>query len=103
MHDPTASKNTQVPRTQPLIASLSPDTSNVSAVPSASASNIHLQQGSSGGGVASLDAIVGSVLAPAAPSVNPNLGPDDTNEEDLFALPMSPRSPEMKRSPFSIL
>ncbi|SPO04211.1 uncharacterized protein DNG_06894 [Cephalotrichum gorgonifer] len=25
------------------------------------------------------------------------------DEEDLFALPMSPRSPEMKRSPFSLL
>jgi len=24
-------------------------------------------------------------------------------EDDLFALPMSPRSPEMKKSPFSLL
>jgi len=49
------------------------------------------------GGVASLDAIVGSGL-PAAKG-----GGDDATEEDLFALPMSPRSPEMKRSPFSLL
>ena len=28
---------------------------------------------------------------------------DGDNEDDLFALPMSPRSPEMKKSPFSLL
>ncbi|KAI5358901.1 hypothetical protein Slin14017_G111840 [Septoria linicola] len=27
--------------------------------------------------------------------------PDDNDEDDLFALPMSPRSPEMTKSPFS--
>lgn len=48
-----------------------------------------------GGGIASLDAIVGGGLRPPA-------APEDV-EEDLFALPMSPRSPEMKRSPFSML
>jgi len=50
------------------------------------------------GGVASLDAIVGNQFPPVR-------GPcgDDNTEEDLFALPMSPRSPEMKRSPFSLL
>jgi hypothetical protein len=47
-------------------------------------------------GIGSLDAIIGSgAPRPAAPA--------DSVEEDLFALPMSPRSPEMKRSPFSIL
>jgi hypothetical protein len=55
---------------------------------------------SGGGGVASLDAIVGSGVARAAAAAD---GGEDTTEEDLFALPMSPRSPEMKRSPFSIL
>jgi hypothetical protein len=30
-------------------------------------------------------------------------GDEGDKEEDLFALPMSPRSPEMKRSPFSLL
>lgn len=47
-------------------------------------------------GVASLDAILGTG-APAATAA------DGDTEEDLFALPMSPRSPEMKRSPFSLL
>jgi len=28
---------------------------------------------------------------------------ENDNEEDLFALPISPRSPEMERSPFSLL
>ncbi|AEO65804.1 uncharacterized protein THITE_2113259 [Thermothielavioides terrestris NRRL 8126] len=53
------------------------------------------------GGLASLDAMVesGHAAAPALAAA----GSDDTNEEDLFALPMSPRSPEMKRSPFSLL
>lgn len=54
--------------------------------------------GNDSGGVASLDAMVGSGI-PAARGQ----GGDDAIEEDLFALPMSPRSPEMKRSPFSLL
>ncbi|KAK4229495.1 hypothetical protein QBC38DRAFT_103769 [Podospora fimiseda] len=49
-------------------------------------------------GVASLDAIVGGGFTSSSTGKQ-----DDTTEEDLFALPMSPRSPEMKRSPFSIL
>jgi len=57
--------------------------------------------GSGGGAVASLDAIVGSGTGPTTTAKAP--GGDDANEEDLFALPMSPRSPDMKRSPFSIL
>lgn len=53
--------------------------------------------GNGEGGIGSLDAIVGSGAAPRA------VAPAEDVEEDLFALPMSPRSPEMKRSPFSIL
>lgn len=29
-------------------------------------------------------------------------GPPKTDDDGLFALPMSPRSPDMKKSPFSI-
>jgi hypothetical protein len=42
-------------------------------------------------------------------ALSPNMGrarvngDDRENEEDLFALPMSPRSPDMKKSPFSLL
>ncbi|KAK0656427.1 hypothetical protein B0T16DRAFT_315789 [Cercophora newfieldiana] len=53
---------------------------------------------SSNGGVGSLNAIVGANVPPARTA-----GPDEATEEELFALPMSPRSPEMKRSPFSLL
>ena len=52
------------------------------------------------GGIASLDAIVGTGLS-AAPANGG--GGDENTEEELFALPMSPRSPEMKKSPFSLL
>lgn len=31
------------------------------------------------------------------------VGRPQTEEDDLFALPMSPRSPDMKKSPFSAL
>lgn len=34
------------------------------------------------------------------PAIDPSSRDDD---DDLFALPLSPRSPEMKRSPFSAL
>ncbi|TLS23281.1 uncharacterized protein PpBr36_05935 [Pyricularia pennisetigena] len=50
-------------------------------------------------GVASLDAMIGG--GPGAPTAGFNNAGD--TEEELFALPMSPRSPEMKRSPFSML
>ncbi|KAJ6445570.1 prolyl-tRNA synthetase 1 [Purpureocillium lavendulum] len=43
----------------------------------------------------SLDAAVKGAVAP-------HVGPGD-GEDDLFALPISPRSPDMKKSPFSIL
>ncbi|KAK3337355.1 hypothetical protein B0T19DRAFT_70213 [Cercophora scortea] len=50
------------------------------------------------GGIASLDAVVGSGLSQPF-----HQGNDEATEDELFALPMSPRSPEMKRSPFSLL
>ena len=48
------------------------------------------------GAVTSLDAVLETGALPTK-------GPDVDTEEDLFALPMSPRSPEMKKSPFSLL
>ncbi|KAL5594545.1 hypothetical protein BROUX41_001470 [Berkeleyomyces rouxiae] len=45
-------------------------------------------------GAASLDSVLNGLVAPSTM---------DTIEDELFALPMSPRSPEMKRSPFSVL
>ncbi|KAJ9157692.1 hypothetical protein NKR23_g121 [Pleurostoma richardsiae] len=47
-------------------------------------------------GVASLDAVIDDA-AKGSKEDNPD------TEEDLFALPMSPRSPEMAKSPFSLL
>ncbi|KAK4188336.1 hypothetical protein QBC35DRAFT_205261 [Podospora australis] len=82
-------------RTQSLITTLSP----VSSDPSVSIGR-GAQAISGGGGIASLDAVIGTGLTPA---VTIKQQTDDANEEDLFALPMSPRSPEMRRSPFSIL
>ncbi|KAK4130401.1 hypothetical protein BT67DRAFT_391079 [Trichocladium antarcticum] len=94
-----ATKTVQVPQTRLLITSLFRPAAGVS-VPSVSIGNHRgPQPGSSGGGVAPLDAIVGGGLV----SATANAGGEDVNEEDLFALPMSPRSPEMKRSPFSVL
>jgi hypothetical protein len=55
--------------------------------------------GSSEPGVASLDAMVEGVQAP---SVRPPIRSQATDDE-LFALPMSPRSPEMMKSPFSLI
>ncbi|KAM7190623.1 hypothetical protein V8F20_009640 [Naviculisporaceae sp. PSN 640] len=74
------------PRSQPLVTTLPLN-------PASAVANLGRS-----GGVASLDAVVGSGLASGTKD-----GGDDTTEEDLFALPMSPRSPEMKRSPFSLL
>lgn len=53
-----------------------------------------------------MDAIVGTAVAPTGQAQTigaGGCGGEDATEEDLFALPMSPRSPEMKRSPFSNL
>lgn len=52
--------------------------------------------GSNAAGMASLSAVIQG----GAPAGMPDMGGD---AEDLFALPMSPRSPEMARSPFSML
>ncbi|KAI1330921.1 hypothetical protein F5Y16DRAFT_319491 [Xylariaceae sp. FL0255] len=49
------------------------------------------------GALASLDAVVNNAQ-PIAP-----ISQSKDTEDDLFALPMSPRSPEMKASPFSFL
>ncbi|KAK4235785.1 hypothetical protein C8A03DRAFT_46125 [Achaetomium macrosporum] len=86
-------KSTQPPRAQaqPTITPV---------LPPATAVAISTFAGSGSAGVASLDAIVGSGGAPAA---GHGAGGDDPTEEDLFALPMSPRSPEMKKGPFSLL
>lgn len=45
------------------------------------------------------------VAAPvsSAPSCQVVMPEHPAEEEDLFVLPMSPRSPEMRRSPFSLL
>ncbi|UNI15228.1 hypothetical protein JDV02_001782 [Purpureocillium takamizusanense] len=65
------------------------------AVPSFSAIARGNGNGNGYAAPASLDAAVKGVL-----SSHP--GPAD-GEDDLFALPISPRSPDMKKSPFSIL
>ncbi|GAB1311168.1 hypothetical protein MFIFM68171_01378 [Madurella fahalii] len=96
-----AAKSAQ-PRTQPLVTSLSPAASDVAVSSFASFGGRSMQPVSGGGGVGSLDAIVGSGIPPASATAV-KAGVEDPTEEDLFALPMSPRSPEMKRSPFSIL
>lgn len=90
---------------QAQISSLSPQAADVAvssysmfhgrSAPGAAADNV---------GVASLDAIIGGGLgAPVAGGGPLGSSKDADTEEDLFALPMSPRSPEMKRSPFSML
>ncbi|KAK4154014.1 hypothetical protein C8A00DRAFT_33189 [Chaetomidium leptoderma] len=88
-----AARSTQPPRAQLSVAPVSPPPTGMAVSASAGSSG--------GGGIASLNAMVESSVAPgAAFKIG---GGDDANEEDLFALPMSPRSPEMKRSPFSVL
>ncbi|KAL2269911.1 hypothetical protein VTJ83DRAFT_2095 [Remersonia thermophila] len=81
-----AARDVKAAKAAPSITSISPPTTG-QAPPS--------------GGIASLNAIVGSGATPADTKKTDN--GDDGTEEDLFALPMSPRSPEMKRSPFSML
>ncbi|KAI0025446.1 hypothetical protein F4780DRAFT_774905 [Xylariomycetidae sp. FL0641] len=55
-----------------------------------------------GAGVASLDAMMGGGGG-APQSAAPVMAQSKDTEDELFALPMSPRSPEMKTSPFSFL
>lgn len=46
----------------------------------------------------------GGVVSDEGPPPYQAIMPEPSaDEEELFALPMSPRSPEMKRSPFSLL
>ncbi|KAK8088590.1 hypothetical protein PG997_003551 [Apiospora hydei] len=73
--------------------SLSPDTSDI-AIPSTTAFAAGVAKMGTPGTVASLNAIV-SGDEPGAKS--------QETEDELFMLPMSPRSPEMKKSPFSLL
>ncbi|KAH8675286.1 hypothetical protein BX600DRAFT_431875 [Xylariales sp. PMI_506] len=81
--------------------SISPDTSDI-AVPSRSAYSMAtsrlINTAAAAPRVASLDALVydGPPSSRGAPDSR------DT-DDDLFALPISPRSPEMKKSPFSLL
>lgn len=54
------------------------------------------QQQEQNAGMASLNAFTSVPFQSRGPSL-----PDDDREDDLFALPISPRSPEMTKSPFS--
>ncbi|KAH9887799.1 hypothetical protein F4778DRAFT_786170 [Xylariomycetidae sp. FL2044] len=95
--------------------SLSPDYSTDIAVPPSTTSRIPALAATTTtttGGVASLDA---AVMGTGNPNDNNNNNNNATSlaapvvaqskdtEDELFALPMSPRSPEMKTSPFSFL
>ncbi|KAI0484749.1 hypothetical protein GGR56DRAFT_680422 [Xylariaceae sp. FL0804] len=90
-------------------SSASPDTSETvrpptrSALPASATMTTRQQQPTAGGGVASLDAVLGGGGGPAAAQPPDSQSRDTEEEAGLFALPMSPRSPEMKTSPFSLL
>ncbi|KAK7757844.1 hypothetical protein SLS62_000222 [Diatrype stigma] len=75
-----------------------PESSGPAGGPARSAltPNSHVVSVAPGAAVASLDAMLGNDKPVIAPE-----GRD--TEEELFALPMSPRSPEMTTSPFSLL
>lgn len=55
-----------------------------------------LAQQQQAAGMGSLNAFAGGFAVPAGPPAE-----DDDHEDDLFALPISPRSPDMSKSPFS--
>lgn len=80
------------------VHSLSPAELPVPAAPAYSSlvPNPHAPNMASGAVVASLDAMMGNDKPPIASEGR-------ETEDELFALPMSPRSPEMKTSPFSLL
>ncbi|KAI1133643.1 hypothetical protein F5Y10DRAFT_2887 [Nemania abortiva] len=61
------------------------------------APNLSMPKPSSSSAVASLDAVMNNTQ-PMVP-----ISQSRETEDELFALPMSPRSPEMKTSPFSFL
>ena len=80
--------------------SLSPDASDI-AVPSKADFAAHTANGRAGGPAAamgSLNAIVGD-----PPKTGPGALKSKEPEEGLFSLPLSPRSPEMTKSPYSLL
>ncbi|KAI1819372.1 hypothetical protein F4861DRAFT_140897 [Xylaria intraflava] len=77
---------------RPTVQSNPRDAPTVVSIPNPSAPKFH-----SGPAAASLDAVMGN-----DPHAVPVSQARDT-EDELFALPMSPRSPEMKTSPFSLL
>ncbi|EPE04697.1 hypothetical protein F503_06246 [Ophiostoma piceae UAMH 11346] len=77
--------------------------SELAAVSQASSSTLIVAHTSVGlpSGMNSLDAVVQGGGATSAPVGGASDGGD--GEDELFALPLSPRSPEMTRSPFSFL
>ncbi|KAI8630391.1 hypothetical protein F5Y19DRAFT_463820 [Xylariaceae sp. FL1651] len=89
---PTDLANTPTTTPWHTIQSFPPNTSNTASAPKPS-----MSKPSSGAVVASLDAVMGNTQ-PVAP-----VSQSKDTEDELFALPMSPRSPEMKTSPFSLL
>ncbi|KAF2842694.1 hypothetical protein M501DRAFT_917883, partial [Patellaria atrata CBS 101060] len=81
----------------PIYNPLSPETSDV-AVSSFSA--FKGERPAQHGGMASLNAFAEAPFASFESRAPPSQVEED-KEDDLFALPMSPRSPEMGKSPFS--
>ena len=62
------------------------------------------QQQSSYGGMGSLNAAFAppaAASAPIEPTPKGVIEDDEAHDDDLFAMPISPRSPEMSKSPFS--
>ncbi|RYP08053.1 hypothetical protein DL764_002130 [Monosporascus ibericus] len=79
------------------LQSMVPEPSGTAApFPSSPPRSIHLPKAGSGTVLASLHDVIGN----EKPRVTPG---SRSTENELFALPMSPRSPEVKTSPFSIL
>ncbi|KAI1505330.1 hypothetical protein F5X99DRAFT_277642 [Biscogniauxia marginata] len=89
--------NSRQQQQHPLQSLSPPDNADI-AVPSRSALS-----GPGPAGVASLDAIIGGGGANPSSVAAPVVSQSKDTEDELFALPMSPRSPEMKTSPFSFL
>ncbi|RYO98032.1 hypothetical protein DL766_010623 [Monosporascus sp. MC13-8B] len=77
--------------------SMAPEPSGTAApLPSSPPPSARMPKTGSGMVLASLDTVIGNEIPQVV------LGSRST-EDELFALPLSPRSPEMKTSPFSIL
>ncbi|KAK6865511.1 hypothetical protein PG995_002039 [Apiospora arundinis] len=80
--------------------SLSPDTSDI-AIPSTTAFAAGVaKKGASAGHTPNM---VGSLNAIVSGNNKPVVAKAQETEDELFMLPMSPRSPEMAKSPFSLL